>query len=133
MAKNEVIIPVHHIASTQKQAISAVRSHGKPTVRPCALSPGTPAHTSEDSHAGGAAAGTAARGLNPFELLGYALDAMVSAEVLPAERRPGAEYLAWSAVHGMALLIIDGPLRAAPAAARRALAERLLVMVENGL
>ena len=34
---------------------------------------------------------------------------------------------------GMALLIIDGPLRAAPAAARRALAERLLVMVENGL
>ena len=76
---------------------------------------------------------TAAMGLNPFELLGAALDAMVAAGALPAERRPGAEYLAWSAVHGMALLIIDGPLRAAPAAARRALAERLLVMVENGL
>lgn len=75
----------------------------------------------------------AAMGLNPFELLGAALDAMVAAGALPAERRPGAEYLAWSAVHGMALLIIDGPLRAAPAAARRALAERLLVMVENGL
>ena len=76
---------------------------------------------------------TAAMGLNPFELLGAALDAMVATGVLPAERRPQAEYLAWSAVHGMALLIIDGPLRAAPAAARRALAERLLVMVENGL
>lgn len=31
--------------------------------------------------------------------------------MLPAERRPGAEYLAWSAVHGLAILLIDGPLR----------------------
>ncbi len=76
---------------------------------------------------------TAALGLNPFELLGAALDAMVAAGALPPERRPGAEYLAWSAVHGMALLIIDGPLRAAPAGMRRALGERLLRMVENGL
>ena len=76
---------------------------------------------------------TAAQGLNPFELLGAALDAMVATGVLPAERRPQAEYLAWSAVHGMALLIIDGPLRGTPATARRALGERLLQMVENGL
>ncbi|MFD1894558.1 TetR/AcrR family transcriptional regulator [Ottowia beijingensis] len=76
---------------------------------------------------------TAALGLNPFELLGAALDAMVATGVLPAERRPQAEYLAWSAVHGMALLIIDGPLRGTPATARRALGERLLQMVENGL
>lgn len=76
---------------------------------------------------------TAAMGLNPFELLGAALDAMVATGVLPAERRPQAEYLAWSAVHGMALLIIDGPLRGTPATARRALGERLLQMVESGL
>ncbi len=76
---------------------------------------------------------TAALGLNPFELLCAALDAMVATGVLPAERRPQAEYLAWSAVHGMALLIIDGPLRGTPATARRALGERLLQMVENGL
>ena len=76
---------------------------------------------------------TAAMGLNPFELLGAALDAMAATGVLPAERRPQAEYLAWSAVHGMALLIIDGPLRGTPATARRALGERLLQMVENGL
>lgn len=76
---------------------------------------------------------SAAMGLNPFELLGAALDAMVATGVLPAERRPQAEYLAWSAVHGMALLIIDGPLRGTPATARRALGERLLQMVENGL
>ncbi|MCV2218840.1 TetR/AcrR family transcriptional regulator [Thauera sp. Sel9] len=76
---------------------------------------------------------TAAKGLNPFELLGHALDAMVHAGVLPAERRPGAEYLAWSAVHGMALLIIDGPLRNASAEQQQALGARLLRMVELGL
>ena len=53
-------------------------------------------------------------GLNPFELLGAALDRLVAAGVLPPERRPGAEFLAWSAVHGLALLIIDGPLRGMP-------------------
>ena len=78
-------------------------------------------------------AGTAARGLNPFELLGYALDALVSAGVLPAERRPGAEFLAWSTVHGMAMLSIDGPLRAATPEQRRALGKRLLAMVEKGI
>ncbi|MGE4336151.1 MAG: TetR/AcrR family transcriptional regulator [Pigmentiphaga sp.] len=76
---------------------------------------------------------TADKGLNPFELLGYALDAMVQAGALPADRRPGAEFLAWSSVHGLALLIIDGPLRRAPPAARAELGARLLRMVEDGL
>lgn len=72
-------------------------------------------------------------GLNPFELLGAALDRMVDTGLLPAERRPGAEYLAWSAVHGMALLIIDGPLRQVDPRQLQALAQRLLGMVEKGL
>lgn len=76
---------------------------------------------------------TADKGLNPFELLSYALDEMVKAGVLPPERRPGAEFLAWSTVHGMALLIIDGPLRRAPVAVRQALGARLLHMVETGI
>ena len=76
---------------------------------------------------------TASKGLNPFELLGYALDAMVQAGVLPAPQRPGAEFLAWSSVHGMALLVIDGPLRHAPRAVRLALGARLLHMVETGI
>jgi AcrR family transcriptional regulator len=72
-------------------------------------------------------------GLNPFELLGAALDRLVAARVLPAARRPGAEYLAWSAVHGLALLAIDGPLRGFAPAQRQALGQRLLDMVEKGL
>ncbi len=76
---------------------------------------------------------TAKMGLNPFQLLGYALDAMTDSGVLPAERRPMAEYLAWSTVHGMALLMIDGPLRHATHEQHAALAKRLLEMVEKGI
>jgi len=76
---------------------------------------------------------TGSMGLNPFELLSAALDAMVEAGVLPSERRPGAEFLAWSAVHGMALLSIDGPLRGASPEALGELGRRLLLMVEQGL
>jgi AcrR family transcriptional regulator len=71
--------------------------------------------------------------LNPFQLLGSALDQMVEAGVLPRERRPGAEYLAWSAVHGLAILIIEGPLSSASDKEIRSLSERVLLMVEKGL
>ncbi len=72
-------------------------------------------------------------GLNPFQLLGAALDRMVSAGVLPPERRADAEYLAWSAVHGLSMLVIDGVLRGLEPPRFEALADRLLAMVENGL
>jgi AcrR family transcriptional regulator len=72
-------------------------------------------------------------GLNPFQLLGSALDRMVEAGVLSPARRPGAEYLAWSAVHGLALLVIDGPLAGMPRKEIEALGRRLLEMVEKGL
>jgi AcrR family transcriptional regulator len=72
-------------------------------------------------------------GLNPFELLGATLDRLVDAGVLPPERRPGAEFLAWSAVHGLAMLIIDGPLHFLPAAQKRAIEKRLIELVTKGL
>ena len=72
-------------------------------------------------------------GLNPFQLLGSALDQMVQAGALPKEKRPGAEYLAWSSVHGLAMLVIDGPLRAFTPAQTRVVGQRLLDMVEQGL
>jgi AcrR family transcriptional regulator len=72
-------------------------------------------------------------GLNPFELLGSALDKFVAAGLLPPERRPGAEFLAWSAVHGFAMLILDGPLRPVPRAQLDAIGERIIAMVEKGL
>ena len=72
-------------------------------------------------------------GLTPFQLLAAALDGLVEAGVLPRERRPGAEFLAWSAVHGLAMLLIDGPLRGLDRAQAEGATRRLLDMVERGL
>lgn len=72
-------------------------------------------------------------GLNPFQLLGQALDELVQAGIMPPERRPGAEYLAWSAVHGLAMLRINGPLRTQSTAQINRMSKRLLEMVERGL
>jgi AcrR family transcriptional regulator len=72
-------------------------------------------------------------GLNPFQLLGAAIDLWLDAGLLSPARRPGAEFIAWSAVHGLALLIIDGPLRIMRREQIEATTQRLLDMVENGL
>ncbi|MBL9036001.1 MAG: TetR/AcrR family transcriptional regulator [Rhodospirillaceae bacterium] len=89
--------------------------------------------TPEDLGLGPNPARSGQSGLNPFELLGSALDKFVSAGLLPPERRPGAEFLAWSAVHGFAMLILDGPLRPVPRAQLDAIGERVIAMVEKGL
>ena len=72
-------------------------------------------------------------GLNPFQLLGVALDRLVEAGVLPPERRPGAEYLAWSSVHGLAMLVLEGPLQRLTRVQARDIEQRLLDMVDKGL
>jgi len=74
-----------------------------------------------------------ATGKNPFQLLAGALDLMVSAGLLPHPRRDGAEFLAWSAVHGLAMLTIEGPMRAMPRAMIDRLGDRVIDMVEKGL
>lgn len=49
----------------------------------------------------------------PFLALLAALDECRDTGVLTAERREGAEFICWSAVHGFAELVIHGPLREA--------------------
>jgi AcrR family transcriptional regulator len=78
-------------------------------------------------------ANTGRSGLNPFQLLSAALDRMTETGLLDAPARPGAEYLAWSAVHGFALLALDGPMRSLPTEHIQLLAGRLVSMVEKGL
>src|SRR5262245_44869772 len=73
------------------------------------------------------------RGMRPFRLLAATLDELVAAGVLPRERRRGAELLAWSAVHGLAVLLIDGPLRGLDQARAHTVGQRLIGMVERGL
>jgi AcrR family transcriptional regulator len=72
-------------------------------------------------------------GLNPFQLLSRALDQLAETGLLPVERRPGAEFLAWSAVHGFAMLVIDGPLHTVSRSDIDAIGARVIAMVEKGL
>jgi AcrR family transcriptional regulator len=78
-------------------------------------------------------ANTASMGLNPFQLLSLALDRMQESGLLSKKNRKDAEYLAWSTVHGLALLVLEGPLHQMPQAMVLALGERLVLMVERGL
>lgn len=72
-------------------------------------------------------------GKNPYELLGSALDMLVEAGALPVERRAGAEVVAWSTVHGLATLVIDGPLSTPVGPHLHTVGQRLLDMLERGL
>jgi AcrR family transcriptional regulator len=78
-------------------------------------------------------ANTASMGLNAFQLLSLALDRMMESGLLSKKDRKDAEYLAWSTVHGLSLLALEGPLHKMPRDIVLALGERLVVMVERGL
>ncbi|MEV3990300.1 TetR/AcrR family transcriptional regulator [Streptomyces sp. NPDC049837] len=88
--------------------------------------PGDMTHAADETAAG-------AGGKTPFELLGSALDDLVGVGVLPEERRPGAEFLAWSAVHGLAVLLIDGPLRGLLPSQAYDAGQHVIDMVERGI
>ena len=81
----------------------------------------------------GAPAKAGAAGLTPFQILSTTLDELATAGVLPAARRPGAELHAWSAVHGLGMLIIDGPLRGLTDEMMDGATVRLLDMVDRGI
>ncbi|ARH95421.1 MULTISPECIES: TetR/AcrR family transcriptional regulator [Streptomyces] len=88
--------------------------------------PGDMAHAAAPTAAGAA-------GKTPFELLGAALDDLVKAGLLPEDRRPGAEFLAWSAVHGLAALLIDGPLRGLHPTQAHDAGQHVIDMIERGI
>lgn len=72
-------------------------------------------------------------GRTPFQLLATALDELVAAGALPAERRSGAELACWSAVHGLAMLVLEGPLRGLPPELGGAAARRVVEMAVRGI
>jgi AcrR family transcriptional regulator len=78
-------------------------------------------------------ASTGSSGLTPFQILSSALNDLLEAGQLTPQRREAAEFFAWSAVHGLAMLILEGPLRALDKAQAEAIGQRLIDMVERGL
>jgi AcrR family transcriptional regulator len=69
----------------------------------------------------------------PLGQLRAALDELVDAGVLDRRRRDGIEYPVWSAVHGMAVLAGEGPLRDAPEAARQRFELLTLIFIDESL
>ncbi|HEX3512890.1 MAG TPA: WHG domain-containing protein [Trebonia sp.] len=69
----------------------------------------------------------------PLGQLRTALDELVDVGVLDRRRRDGIEYPIWSAVHGLAVLAGEGPLRDAPDAERRHIEELTLAFIGRGL
>jgi hypothetical protein len=48
--------------------------------------------------------------VNPYSHLCASLDALVAAGLVEQDRRAGAELICWSAVHGLACLLVAGAL-----------------------
>jgi len=68
-----------------------------------------------------------------FQILSDTLDTLVELGVLPPERRPNAEIPAWSVVHGLAMLLLDGPLGIDGVEEREAVMRLTVDTVINGL
>ncbi|MFE0643600.1 TetR/AcrR family transcriptional regulator [Streptomyces sp. NPDC058877] len=71
--------------------------------------------------------------LRAFTLLGEALEALARPGVARPGSRPVASAAVWSAVHGLSLLLVDGPLRRLSPQGRRVAVESTLAMVVSGV
>ncbi|MFE3192587.1 TetR/AcrR family transcriptional regulator [Nocardia sp. NPDC059240] len=69
---------------------------------------------------------------DPHRILGQVLDEALAAGLMDPELRPGADIAAWSAVHGLAALLLDGSL---PTSHREidAAVSQVLGLVNRGL
>ncbi len=70
-------------------------------------------------------------GVDPFGLLNAALDDLVAVGFLHPDERPGAEITCWSAMHGFAVLHLDGPLSSELTDVREAALEQVLETIDR--
>jgi AcrR family transcriptional regulator len=68
-----------------------------------------------------------------FGMLVNLLDELMKCGFLAPERRPMAEVAVWSAVHGLALLLLDGPLRDVPPEIQLDATNRTMLLILRGL
>jgi len=84
-------------------------------------------------HAYGAPNDGSGKDRTPLDHLRTTLDELVDAGVLHRRRRDGIEYPIWSAVHGLAMLTGQGPLRDLPDATRHHLEELTRAFIDQSL
>jgi AcrR family transcriptional regulator len=68
-----------------------------------------------------------------FGVLAETLDDLVAGGLMPAERRPGAEIGVWSSVHGLAELLVNGPMSSLDPSEREAAVRRMLEFITRAL
>ncbi|MFF1506678.1 TetR/AcrR family transcriptional regulator [Streptomyces sp. NPDC058326] len=76
---------------------------------------------------------TAEPEVRAFTLLREALEALARCGAARCGARPATGAAAWSAVHGLSLLLVDGPLRRLSAQGRNVAVEATLAMVVSGM
>jgi AcrR family transcriptional regulator len=113
-------------------AITRFRALGRAYVRWARANPGL-FRTAFDHDAAPAGAAQVQVSLPARQALAEGVDALVAAGELAPADRPYSEEAAWSAVHGVALLLISGPLRHAPKRDQDGIVERVLEMAVGGL
>jgi len=68
-----------------------------------------------------------------YGILAHLMDVLVETGKMPPERRACADFYAWSVVHGLAMLILDGPLGQVPEPQRDAVIDRTIHLAITGL
>lgn len=103
-----------------------------PSVARLAFGAGAPAgdYTSESPSG---SASDSATSPHPHDILDAELDRLVEVGGLPAAARPGADFVVWAAVHGLATLLVDGLARLDDPRAVAREAERVVRAVLTGL
>ena len=69
----------------------------------------------------------------PYQILSSSLDELVAAGLLDQARRPVAPIAFWAAVHGLATLLVDGPLAPLPGPEQEAVIRRTLDILIDGI
>jgi AcrR family transcriptional regulator len=119
-ARSELAAEMRRRVNRAKDPLERLRAVGTAYVDFALTQPGLfrtafishPAATHPDDHdrTAGTATRSTADSAEPLEILGEVLDQAQAAGLLDPNRRPGAEIAAWSAVHGLASLLLEGPL-----------------------
>lgn len=128
----ESLAAVPHRGPRDRRALARLRATGQayidfalaePGLFRTAFAPGGVQHTDTDvdpEH-------------HPFQILSRCIDDLVVTGALTPSRRDGLDEAAWAAVHGLAVLFLEGPLAAADESRKALITDRLLDVVNGGI
>lgn len=131
-AMQEALAEVSNRGPRDRRALARFRATGQayvdfalnePGLFRTAFAPAGVQHTDE----------TVAPERHPFMILSGCIDDLVATGVLTPTRRDGLDEAAWAAVHGLAMLFLDGPLRAAGDDRKQLITDRLLDLMQSGI